>query len=155
MKTRHSAISCSVCSRSEQVWKPGWTNTVAGIKSVPYPEARLGLDFEELRYLSICRDLAAPYLPEQVKKRVDESIFNFSLLMADTAYAEREKALKPQFAFFSKGRIDYSPHFDHIERLVQASVYSAFTSSPAKHLTMCGNASGLKRRPCGNWTTAA
>lgn len=81
---------------------------------------RLGLEFEELRYLSICRDLAAPYLPDQIKKRVDESIFNFSMLMADQGFAEREKAQKQQCAFFSKGRIDYSPHFEHIERLVQA-----------------------------------
>lgn len=81
---------------------------------------RLGLEFEELRYLSICRDLAAPYLPDQIKKRVDESIFNFSMLMADQGFAEREKAQKQQCAFFSKGRIDYSPHFEHIERLVLA-----------------------------------
>lgn len=82
--------------------------------------SRLGLDFEELRYLSICRDLATPYLPEQIKKRVDASIFNFSLLMADAAYAEREKAQGPHFIFLSKGWIDYSPHFEHLERLVQA-----------------------------------
>lgn len=82
---------------------------------------RLGLDFEELRYLSICRDLAAPYLPEQIKKRVDESIFSFSLLMADTAYAEREKVQKPQFVFHNKGLIDYSPHFAHLESLVKAA----------------------------------
>lgn len=101
---------------------------------------RLGLDFEELRYLSICRDLAAPYLPEQVQKRVDESISSFSMLMADQAFAEREKAQKRQFSFFSKGRIDYSPHFDHIERLVHAAeekriclvLYKAAGKSKAK-----------------------
>ncbi len=81
----------------------------------------LGLDFEELRYLSICRDLAAPYLPEQIKKRVDASIFNLSLLMADTAYTEREKVQKPQFVFHSKGWIDYSPHFKHLESLVKGA----------------------------------
>lgn len=32
--------------------------------------SRLGLDFEELRYLAICRDLASPYLSEQIKKRL-------------------------------------------------------------------------------------
>lgn len=83
--------------------------------------ARLDLDFEEIRYLSVCRDLAAPYLPEQVKKRVDESIFNFSMLMADRSFTEREKAQKPQCSFFSKGRIDYTPHHDHIELLVRAA----------------------------------
>lgn len=82
--------------------------------------SRLGLDFEELRYLSICRDLATPYLPEQIKKRVDESIFNFSMLMADTAYADREKCQRPQFVFYAKGQIDYSPHFGHLDCLVKA-----------------------------------
>jgi predicted DNA-binding transcriptional regulator YafY len=82
--------------------------------------SRLGLDFEELRYLSVCRDLAASHLPEQVLERVDETIFSLSMLMADQDFARREESQKRQLAFFSKGRIDYSPHFDHIEKLVQA-----------------------------------
>lgn len=41
--------------------------------------SRLGLDFEELRYLSICRDLTAVSLPEPVLKRIDASIFNLSV----------------------------------------------------------------------------
>ena len=82
---------------------------------------RLGLELEELRYLSICRDLAEPYLPEQIRQRVDDSIFNFSLLLADKAYAEREKAQGKQFAFYSKGKIDYTPHFTHLEQLVKAA----------------------------------
>ena len=89
------------------------------IKSIS--RSRLGMEFEEIRYLSICRDLAAPYLPEQVKTRVDESIFSLSMLMADHVYAEREKVLKNQFAFFCKGRIDYSSHFEHIDTLVRAA----------------------------------
>jgi hypothetical protein len=83
--------------------------------------SRLGLDFEELRYLSICRDLASPSLPQQVAQRVEETIFNLSVLLADQAFAERSLAQKTQFAFFSKGRLDYSPHFEHIEKLVEAA----------------------------------
>lgn len=83
--------------------------------------SRLGLDFEELRYLSVCRDLAAPTLPEQVRERVDDTIFNLSVLMADQSYADRVKAQQPQCSFFSKGRIDYTPHHDTIEKLVQAA----------------------------------
>jgi hypothetical protein len=82
--------------------------------------SRLGLEFEELRYLSICRDLAGNTLPQQVRDRVDESIFNLSLLMADQAYAERAQVQKPQFSFYSKGRIDYGRHFTWIEKLLQA-----------------------------------
>ncbi len=83
--------------------------------------SRLGLDFEELRYLSVCRDLAAPMLSETVAKRIDESIFSLSMLMADQGYADREKVQKPQLAFYSKGRIDYSPHQETIDKLVKAA----------------------------------
>lgn len=82
---------------------------------------KLGLDFEELRYLSICRDLAEPYLPRQVRERVDQSIFNFSMLMADQAYAEREKCQKRQFGHCAKGWIDYSPFFGVLEKLIEAA----------------------------------
>ena len=83
--------------------------------------SRLGLEFEELRYLSVCRDLASKTLPEQVRARVDDTIFNLSVLMADQGYAERVTAQQSQFAFFSKGRIDYTPHFEIIEKLLQAA----------------------------------
>lgn len=88
------------------------------IKSVS--RNRLGLDFEELRYLSICRDLAEPYLPEEVRERVDHSIFNFSLLLADQDYAERERAQKKQIGYCAKGWINYTPYFGILEQLVQA-----------------------------------
>lgn len=83
--------------------------------------SRLGLDFEELRYLAVCRDLAAPYLSEAARSRVDDSIFNMSMLLADPAFANRHEAQKPQYYFFSKGQIDYTPHHDHLELLVQAA----------------------------------
>lgn len=82
--------------------------------------SRFGLELEELRYLSICRDLATPYLSAQAKQRVDESIFNMSMLLADPAYANREEAQRPQYQFFSKGRIDYTPHHEQLELLVEA-----------------------------------
>ncbi len=82
---------------------------------------RLGLESDELRYLSICRDLAAPYLPDQMKKRVDKSIFDISLLLADRTSGEDDKKQGGRFAFYSKGKIDYTPHFEHLEQLVLAS----------------------------------
>lgn len=85
------------------------------------PRSCLNFECEELRYLSVCRDLAASSLPEQVRQRVDKTIFALSLLMADQDYTEWEKAQKQQFAFFSKGKIDYSPHFEHMEKLTRAT----------------------------------
>jgi predicted DNA-binding transcriptional regulator YafY len=80
----------------------------------------LPLEYEELRYLSICRDLAGPILPDDVAKRVDNTLLNLSVLMADQNYADRGKVQKGQVSFFRKGHIDYSPHKAVIERLLQA-----------------------------------
>ena len=57
----------------------------------------------------------------EVKARVDDTIFNLSLLLSDQAYAVREQAQQPQLAFFAKGRIDYTPHFPVIEKLSRAA----------------------------------
>lgn len=82
---------------------------------------RLGLDFEELRYLAICRDLASPYLSKPVQERVDQSIFNLSMLMADQDFAEREKIRKGRVGCCLKGWIDYTPYFGFLEKLVQGA----------------------------------
>jgi predicted DNA-binding transcriptional regulator YafY len=79
----------------------------------------LPLKYEELRYLSICRDLAKPILPKEVAQRLDETLLNLSIVMADPAYADREKVQKGQVSFFRKGHIDYSPHQAIIERLLK------------------------------------
>ena len=80
----------------------------------------LGLQYEELRYLAICRDLASPFLSRKVKERVDQSLFAFSMLMADQDYAERKKILKKRIGYNAKGWIDYAPYFPILEKLSQA-----------------------------------
>jgi predicted DNA-binding transcriptional regulator YafY len=82
---------------------------------------RLGLEFEELRYISVCRDLAQPMLPERVKSRVDQTILSLAMFMADRDLAKREKSPEPRFSFFSQGHLDYSSHYDHIEKLLKAA----------------------------------
>ncbi len=77
---------------------------------------KLGLEYEELRYLAICRDLAKSALPEHIQKRVDDTIFSLSVLMNEQESAD----VKSRFAFFSKGRIDYSPHYTKLETLLKA-----------------------------------
>jgi hypothetical protein len=64
----------------------------------------LGLQFEELRYLSVCRDLAAPTLPEPVRRRVDETILNLSILMPIRARSAGPAPAAAAFLFF-QGRI--------------------------------------------------
>lgn len=84
----------------------------------------LGLDFEELRYLSLCHDLAGQSLPENVSRRVKNTIFSLSALMADPDYARREDAQSQQVHFKSKGYIDYDDHFLNIEKLIDASTHN-------------------------------
>ncbi len=81
----------------------------------------LGLDFEELRYLTICHDLASPHLPQQISRRVEKTIFELSTLMADPDYARRDDAQRPQIGFKPKGYIDYTGHYKHIESLIDAA----------------------------------
>lgn len=83
--------------------------------------SRLPLDFEEIRYLSICRDLAEATLPELIRERINDTILNLSMLLADQDCAKREQAQQTQFLFFPKGRIDYAPHYDTIEKLMRAA----------------------------------
>lgn len=79
----------------------------------------LGLEFEELRYLSICRDLSAGILPDKVIERIDSTILNLSVLMAEKSYSDNY-SLDNKLTFFSKGRIDYAPHMKNIEKLMRA-----------------------------------
>ncbi len=85
---------------------------------------QLGLNFEELRYLRLCRDLGENVLPRQVCGRIDESIFRFSLLMAEATALEKDRLKEPQFAFFAKGRIDCSPFSHIIDMLLEAQATS-------------------------------
>lgn len=103
------------------------TNLQSGLENrrrwyqISSPHARmLGLDFEELRYLSVCRDLAARTLPPEILSRVDDTIFNLSLKMAGSDTQSALRAGERLITFFSKGRIDYSDKFQAIEKLLQA-----------------------------------
>jgi predicted DNA-binding transcriptional regulator YafY len=78
----------------------------------------LGQNFEELRYLSVCRALTASMSAQDVLQRVDGTILQLALLMAESGHAD---PAKDRFAFFSKGRIDYAPHLASIEALLTAT----------------------------------
>ncbi len=82
--------------------------------------AHLGLEREELRYLAICRDLAGAVLPVQHLEHIDNTLMNLSVLMADCDFAHRDSIQGEQCAFFSKGKIDYTPHREHLDILTQA-----------------------------------
>lgn len=77
----------------------------------------LGLNFEELRFLSICREMASGILPKPVLERLDASLGHLALHLADPSHTDLGK----QFTFYAKGRIDYTPHAAHIEKLIGAA----------------------------------
>lgn len=83
----------------------------------PNTRNMLGLDSDELRCLSICRDLAEPYLTEEDKKRSDEVLLRISMMLSDVTNSTQKST---PYAFFSKGRIDYSPFMYQIYDLEQA-----------------------------------
>lgn len=82
----------------------------------PGDKGHLGLDFEELRFLTLCRRMAEGILPEQTLQRVDSTIQRLALHMADPHFQEQD-----DFAFYIKGRINYTPFAGIIERLIQAA----------------------------------
>ena len=87
----------------------------------PKQSNRLGLNFAELDFLSVYRDLAAPFLNSEDRVRIDTSLFNFSMLMADPSYQTGiTRGANAKFVFTSKGRIDYTGHYETLERLAKA-----------------------------------
>ena len=80
-------------------------------------EKALGFSFEELRYLAICRDLAAPFLPEGVASRINRSLTTLALQLGE---GPALTVAGEQIGFQSKGFIDYTPHFPTIATLRQA-----------------------------------
>ncbi|MBD5607925.1 MAG: WYL domain-containing protein [Desulfovibrio sp.] len=77
----------------------------------------VGKDSEEVRYLSICRDIAAPTMSRDSLSRMDDAIFQISLQFSEEAGAPGKV---PQIRFFSKGMVDYRPYMGIIEKISQA-----------------------------------
>jgi hypothetical protein len=109
---------------------------------------RFGLQFEEVRYLALCRDLACQILPEPVIRRIDNSLLRLSLAISEeNCVVDKNKT--GHLMFFNKGRIDYGPHQETITKLMNAQEkkrvcrvkYKAsgkFTEEPKEHLFAVG-----------------
>lgn len=80
-------------------------------------EKALGFSFEELRYLAICRDLAAPFLSDDTARRIGRSLTALALQLGEGTGAS---LAGEQIGFRSKGSIDYTPHLPMIATLRQA-----------------------------------
>jgi predicted DNA-binding transcriptional regulator YafY len=74
----------------------------------------LGFSFEELHYLTTCRDIAGQFLPESVVARIDRTLTDLALQLGERT------APKAHIGFRNKGFIDYAPHLPSIATLRQA-----------------------------------
>ena len=84
------------------------------------PKAKKGRLYRnnmELRYLHLCRDLAEPYLPKQILESTDRDLRRLEQFLGDES---NEPQQNRPFAFLSQGFIDYTPHYDNIDRLSDA-----------------------------------
>ncbi len=104
----------------------------------------LGLDTEEIRYLCLCKDMAAPYLSEDISVHLDQLILKLAIqqLGEDRVEKEYPKIFEPDYSFYSKGQIDYSQHVNSIikiERAIRESgilklTYRSSKSNRKKHI---------------------
>ncbi len=103
-----------------------------------------GLEMEELRLLSVCRDLADPYISDEIRDRLDRFIIDTTVaLLGDDGFArDYQKILAPDYRFSSKGTLDYTPHAATIATLENAIrngtilkiTYSSQNSSAVKEI---------------------
>ena len=80
-------------------------------------EGSFGFSFEELHFLAICRDIAAPGLPQGVADRIDRTLRTLALILGET---DNRSLTGVPISFHSKGFIDYSRHSQIIATLRRA-----------------------------------
>ncbi len=87
---------------------------------IPAPKTRpkVSLSPEEIQQLELCRGMVLHLLPDGVRKQIKQTIAKTTTMLSDMG--ERDKAFKPLAVAEIKGRIDYSPHQEHIATLIQA-----------------------------------
>lgn len=101
---------------------------------------KLGLNYQELHYLSLCRELSKHYIPDEISKRIDNTLFQLSttLLEAESANLSQHD---PLISFFHKGMIDYSGYEDVLNNLTSCVNHHYFC-----HLTYKANESQYDKR---------
>jgi hypothetical protein len=77
----------------------------------------VGMDMEEIRCLSLCRDLGSKILSEDVLSRMDSSLMELSLYLTDM---NSPVAKTDNYLFNGRGYIDYTGKQEIIESLLQA-----------------------------------
>jgi predicted DNA-binding transcriptional regulator YafY len=87
---------------------------------MPYPKVapKISLRPEEIQQLELCRRMVMHLLPEGVREQVRHTIAKTTTLLSNMN--DRDKAFEPVAVAEIKGRIDYSPHQEHITTFIRA-----------------------------------
>jgi len=77
----------------------------------------LGLNYQELNYLSLCQELSKAFISQEIFKRLDQTILKLSTRLLEQD-SEKLPYTNKLIVFFSKGKNDYSTHDSSIENLL-------------------------------------
>lgn len=74
----------------------------------------LGLNCQELQYISLCCEFSKPFIPPEIMAKIDQALLQVSILLVES---DSRKVLltSKSIAFFSKGKIEYSSKVHIIE----------------------------------------
>lgn len=84
----------------------------------PKTKPKVSLSPEEIQQLELCRGMVLHLLPDGVREQVKQTIAKTATMLSDMD--GRDKAFEPVAVAEIKGRIDYSPHQEHIATLIRA-----------------------------------
>ncbi|WP_163296193.1 YafY family protein [Desulfovibrio sp. JC022] len=90
------------------------------ISTQPY-RSPYGLELEQIRALTLCRQLAASTLPDHVLEGIDDTIKTISLHLSEQDFPNRSAGQCLPISFSPKGYIDYSSHNEIIDKLIRAA----------------------------------
>lgn len=142
LATKYNCSKSTILNLTNDIEKVIGNNLETGIKNrkrwfhiASYNSRQtFALDFDELRFLHLYKDLAQKMLPTEAAKRIDSTIMNLSCLLSDRDYPDRHNAQQQQVWFSTKGYIDYSKHQNEINTLLNAiadKAYCYVTYTPA------------------------
>ncbi|MBI9113372.1 YafY family protein [Maridesulfovibrio ferrireducens] len=84
-------------------------------------QSSYGLDLEQIRSLTLCKQLASASLPDHILGGIEETIKNVSLQLCSQDFPNRSAGQDLPLYFSSKGYIDYSEHHETIDKILKAS----------------------------------
>ena len=86
--------------------------------NAPESVPQASLDLNELRALSLCRQIGDAVLPQPIKNKIESTVLKTATLLKN--YSERDEAIASISIPRIKGRIDYTPYAEIIQKIIQS-----------------------------------